>query len=436
MKQLEPSPQRTPRIARKTLIHVCVVAMVIAMSLLAGDGCRAEQQPWPLWESYAKGFIDQQGRVIDHSGADRTTSEAQAYAMFFALVANDRPHFDKLLKWTQENLAQGDLAERLPAWNWGKAPDGQWKVLDPNPASDADLWMAYDLLEAGSLWHDPGYLKIGTAMAEHIAKQEVALLPPSCANGPLLLPAPQGFHPDDYTWIMNPSYAPLPVVQYLATKMPQGPWGAMVQELPRFYNHTATSGFAPDWTKCIAGQGWVPTLAPSQQATQSQAGQKSVDQAAPVVAAVIPGAQPAGGAPTPPPTSTGSFDAIRVYLWLGIADPKTPGVQASLESLPGMAQYLSHGGVPPRTVDNFGSAKNADGPIGFSGAVIPYLLALKQKASADAQAGRLAAGLDKGSGLYGNPAYYYDQNMALFAAGWMEKRYSIEKDGSLKLKWK
>ena len=86
--------------------------------------------------------------------------------MFFALVANDRARFDKLLGWTQDNLAGGDLTQRLPAWSWGKSPDGSWKILDPNPASDADLWMAYALLEAGRLWHEPRYEKLGTAMAD------------------------------------------------------------------------------------------------------------------------------------------------------------------------------------------------------------------------------------------------------------------------------
>ena len=58
------------------------------------------------------------------------------------------------------------------------------------------------------------------------------------------------------------------------------------------------------------------------------------------------------------------------------------------------------------------------------------------KAQADAQAKRLASGLDAGSGLYGNPPHYYDQNLAMFATGWMEKRYRMDKDGRLKLKWK
>ena len=39
----------------------------------------------------------------------QTVSEAQAYGLFFALVANDRPSFEKILKWTENNMAGGDL---------------------------------------------------------------------------------------------------------------------------------------------------------------------------------------------------------------------------------------------------------------------------------------------------------------------------------------
>ena len=83
---------------------------------------------------------------------------------------DDRARFDKLLAWTRANLAHGDLTQHLPAWSWGKAPDGQLACTRPNPASDADLWMTYDLLEAGRLWGSAdSYTKIGTAMAERIA---------------------------------------------------------------------------------------------------------------------------------------------------------------------------------------------------------------------------------------------------------------------------
>jgi endoglucanase len=430
---------------RRKILRACVVAVVAAFSMLAGNGCRAEQQHWPLWESYAKGFIDDQGRVIDHTGQDRTTSEAQAYAMFFSLVANDKSHFDKLLTWTTLNLAQGDLLQHLPAWNWGKAPDGQWRVLDPNPASDADLWMAYDLLEGGRLWKDTDYSKLGLAMIEHIEQKEVAQLPPSCADGPLLLPAPTGFHPDDLTWIMNPSYEPLPLIAYFAATRPQGPWPAMLEELPRFYNHTATAGYAPDWSKCVAGQGWFATPAPGQQPMQTQAGQPGANPAVATPQNAASNATPAGvpapaaiAAPAPVQVpALASFDAIRVYLWLGITDPKTPGVRDALDNFPAMGVYLSKQSVPPLTVDNYGSIKNTQGPLAFSAALIPYLKALDLNDEANAQIARLKAGLDPVSRLYGaSQHYYYEQNMALFATGWLDNRYRIEKNGQLKLKWK
>src|SRR5258707_15609965 len=129
-------------------------AVSLLVMTLVSLNCAA--QDWlSLWKSYSAAFMDNQIRVIDHDAGDRTTSEGQAYAMFFALVANDRPRFDGLLRWTEINLASGDLTQHLPAWLWGRdAKTNQWGVLDANSASDADIWMAYSLVEAGRLWDD------------------------------------------------------------------------------------------------------------------------------------------------------------------------------------------------------------------------------------------------------------------------------------------
>nr|WP_269194772.1 glycosyl hydrolase family 8 [Stenotrophomonas maltophilia] len=73
--------------------------------------------------------------MIDHSHADqRSTSEGQSYALFFALVGNDQALFDRMLGWTQDNLAGGDMRQNLPAWLWGRDDKGGWRVLDGNPA--------------------------------------------------------------------------------------------------------------------------------------------------------------------------------------------------------------------------------------------------------------------------------------------------------------
>lgn len=97
---------------------------------------------WPAWIQFKKDYISQEGRVIDPSDARKiTTSEGQSYALFFALAANDRPAFDLILDWTQNNLAQGSLQAHLPAWLWGQK--------DPRPGK---CWMQTPLPTAISGW--------------------------------------------------------------------------------------------------------------------------------------------------------------------------------------------------------------------------------------------------------------------------------------------
>jgi endoglucanase len=360
------------------------------------------QQSWPLWESYKSHIIDRQGRVVDHSAQDRTTSEGQAYAMFFALVANDRPCFDKLLNWTEANLAAGDLTAHLPAWKWGKGKDGNRRLLDQNPATDADLWLAYDLMEAGRLWHEPRYKKLGTLLAARIALQEVSVLP---GLGTTLLSGPVGFHPDPNTWLLNPSYMPPFLLAYFAKTSPAGPWGAVLQSLHPLLAQGSGAGFAMDWVS--AGTTIRPSINPEQHAS---------------------------GVTDKPPI--GSYDAIRVYLWLGIADPATPGVRELFATVSGMAAYLMLHDTPPEQVDDLGHILSANSPPGFSAALIPYLHALGLKQPERLQIDRLAATKEAPLGLYGNSGAYYDQNLALFSTGWREQRYRFDRDGNLKVKWR
>ena len=378
------------------------VLLLLAM-LTCFQGCDAQPDPWPLWNSYTKAFLDDQGRIIDRSAGDRTTSEGQAYALFFALVDNDKAKFSKVLKWTEANLAGGDLTASLPAWEWGRTSAGEWKIIDDNPASDADLWMAYSLLEAGRLWHDPRYENLGRLMAARIAKEEVALVP---GVGTSLIPGPHGFHPDDQTYVLNPSYIPLPVLAYFAKTMPDGPWGEIIETLPQLFGQQVGHGFAMDWVE------------------GSPSGLR----------AVAPPAEPTAGARES--QAAGSYDAVRVYLWLGIADPGTRGRQELLADVSGMAASMKSAVTPPLEVDAQGTVVHAAAPVGFSAAVIPYLQAVGLRSQAKLQQDRLIASQDPSTGLYGHPGEYYDQNLALFSTGWTEQRYRFERDGKLHVKWK
>lgn len=358
-------------------------------------------ESWPLWDSYSSKFLDAQGRVIEHGAGDRSTTEGQAYAMFFALVTNDRSHFDKLVEWTETNMAQGDLTLHLPAWEWGKAPDGSWHVLDANSAADADLWMAYALCEAGRLWHVERYEKLGGLIADRVAELEIVKVPDV---GTTLLPGAKGFHPDEKTWFINPSYMPPMLLAYFAKRKPRSSWSEVGQSLPAVV--VSHSGFVMDWMKAD-GSGVSPAPSPS----AAQEGKAD-------------------------PVPAGSYDAIRMYLWAGIADPSTAGVRQILPKMTGMGTYLRTHLTPPLRVDGTGKILEADAPTGFSAAVIPYLHAAGMKQQETEQSDRLAATKDSKTGLYGRGGDYFDQNLALFATGWAERRYRFEGDGRLRVKWR
>lgn len=367
--------------------------LVAARTLTAPD-----PTAWDMWKDYAAHFISAAGRVMDPDRDSMTTSEGQSYAMFFSLVANDRATFERLRDWTESDLARGSLADNLPAWSWGRTPSGTWEVLDPNSASDADLWIAYDLLQAGRLWADSRYTEEGTAMLRHIARSEVATLP---KLGPALLPGAYGFHPDADHWLLNLSYMPPPLLHAAAHSGAGGPWKAMAELLPRLLERSASSGFAMDWVSYSTDGAFAPAAGPGQ----------------------------------PAPASQGSYDAIRVYLWLGLDDEEDPERQMMLENYAAMARALRAHPLPPESVSPDGILRGS-GPLGFSAALVPYLIALHKNMLAVEQQDRVRAGMNRQSGLLGTPPRYYDQNLALFAMAWQEKRFRFGEDGALRVAWK
>ena len=374
--------------------------IVLLLALCPAGGCK--ESAWPLWEAYRAHFIDAQGRVIDHSSGDRSTSEGQAYALFFALADDDRGSFDRVLNWTQVNMAGGSLASRLPGWLWGNAKDGQWKQLDANSAADADVWLAYTLVEAGRLWSAPAYTALGRAMMAEIAKSEVANLP---GFGPMLLPGPTGFQ-HGQTWTLNPSYMPLFLFERLAKADAAGPWRQVAKGIPRMLDESARHGYAMDWVNYIPGDGFYPAP-PMETGNQHSEG------------------------------SGGSYDAIRVYLWAGMMDGGGPLRSQVLSAVPAMSVYLANHDAPPEKVGDQGIPLAQDGPVGFSAAVLPYLRAFPgSSAAGDRQMVRLMKARGASTGLYGKDLAYYDQNLALFATGFIDGRFRFGAGGELNVEWK
>ncbi|MCX0427089.1 cellulose synthase complex periplasmic endoglucanase BcsZ [Aeromonas veronii] len=349
---------------------------------------------WPEWEQFKDHYISEEGRVIDPADGRRiTTSEGQSYGLFFALVNDDRETFERLLQWTEVQLARGDLTGFLPAWQWGTRNDGSLGVLDDNSAADSDLWIAYSLLEAGRLWQNHSYQSIGTMLLRRIAREEVARLP---GLGPVLLPAPRGFSGEG-RWTLNPSYLPPQLLARFASM--QGPWQEMRTLLPALLTATAPRGFAPDWIDWRQASGW--------QVTEGKG-------------------------------SVGSYDGIRVYLWLGMLSEDDPAREALVRHFhpmlaaltePGVAESvdtptgeaLTGQGVPER-VDTLTGEVLSRGDHGFAAALLPLASGLP-----------LAAQLPQQPLIQGDG--YYASVLTLFGHGWAQGRFRFAADGTLLPRW-
>lgn len=378
--------------SRHGAIGLIVTAVIVAGALLwfaLNYAPVMDCDDWKAWQRFKEAFVRHSGRVVDvDTPRQHTVSEGQAYALFFALVANDRTTFDAILRWTEDNLAQGDLTAHLPAWHWGKRDDGSWGVLDSNAASDADLWLAYTLIEAGRLWAERRLAALGSTVANRIVREEVKDIP---GLGPSLLPGPTGFQPAADIWRLNPSYSPLQLVRRMASLFPETAWPAVFDSSLRLLIESSGHGFAPNWVQFQSGRGFLTDV------------------------------QTAGN---------GSYDAIRVYLWVGMLPPEEPARVQLLRTLTGMRNYVVRHGVPPESVDTRSGQADGTGSAGFSAALLPFLDAAGAARAATEQRQRVEARPPDT-----DPRAYYAQALALFGVGRREGRFLFAADGALIPDW-
>lgn len=362
-----------------------LIWLALPLPLAAAEGCVT----WPAWTGFRERFVNEGGRVVDRGSAQSvSTSEGQSYGLFFALVANDRPAFERILRWTEENLAGGDLTARLPAWQWGRRADGGWGVLDDNAASDSDLWIAYALAEAGRLWKAERYSALAALLAERILREESEILP---SLGRTLLPGPKGFKPAQDVWRLNPSYAPLQLVQRLAALYPKSYWRQLVPSSSDLIVRSAPRGFAPEWVIFKSDGGFQPD---------------------------------------PETKAEGSYNAIRVYLWAGMLAADDPLREVLVKRLLPMAEKVGAGGTPPEKVDTRSGDATGAGPAGFSAALLPFLSAARHGETLAQQRLRVVA-----KAPLERDDNYYDQVLTLFGLGWTEGHYRFSRDGSLLPRW-
>ena len=348
--------------------------------------CTADFE-WRAWQQFKQNFITSDGRVVDPSSeAMVTTSEGQSYAMFFALVDNDPDTFQRLLNWTQTHLAWGNLSLNLPAWKWGKDSQGQWRVLDRNSASDSDLWIAYNLLEAGRLWGIKQYTVDGVLLAQRILREETVF-----ANqlGRVLLPAPRGFELGLDEWRLNPSYLPIQLIRRLAEVEITPGWQEVIAPSAKIVLAASPNGFSSDWVNYSGTKGFY----------------------------FDPGA-------------VGSYGAIRVYLWAGMLAEEDLYRQQLIETLRPMAEGIRRFAYPPEKINVRSLRQEGEGSNGFSAALLPFLDALELKILVAQQWDRINR-----NSPFEHADNYYEQVLSLFGVGWMEGRFRFGPEGFLSPQW-
>ncbi|MBL8783833.1 MAG: cellulase [Deltaproteobacteria bacterium] len=361
----------------------------------ARGGCSADTATaggWPLWEAYKARFVEASGRVVDHA-AGHSTSEGQAYGLFHALVARDRVAFEAILGWADRELAGGRLGERLPAWRWVMDAQGQGRIADANAASDADLIIAYALAQGARVFGEASWSERAKTLLGTVAAREVKAIP---GLGKMLLPGPFGFDTTPGIWRLNPSYQPITILRWAARFDPKGPWGEVLASSLRLAEGVAPRGLYPDWAAwSAADKGFVPD---------------------------------------PEHGGRGSYDAIRAYLWPALMSADDPARRGLLAAGAGLLRVTRARGFVPERVEAWDAGKDGEatpGPVGFVAVAAAVARAEGDLVLAERLDAEVAAA--KRGELYGEPAFYYDQNLLLFAEGHREGRYRFRADGDLEL---
>lgn len=189
-----------------------------------------------------------------------TVSEGQAYGLLLAEVAGQPATFGRIWQWTREHL-------QLPSGLFAYHADATGHVLSQEPASDADLLMAWALLRyrgpEAAAWHQDGR-QVAAAVLAH----EVTTGPdgtPILAAGPWATGRPAS---------LNPSYWSLPALTCLAHLTGHLLWqrlaGGAVTLAERLTNRGRL--LPPDWAQLTAAGVLAPGPAPDGSHPQTQYG--------------------------------------------------------------------------------------------------------------------------------------------------------------------
>jgi endo-1,4-beta-D-glucanase Y len=304
-------------------------------------------------EVAAKHFLDtyvkSNGRVARTDQDNDTVGEGQAYGMLLAAAIGDEKRFDLIWGWTKDHLRGED---GLIAFLWKNG-----KIVDPKPASDADLDAARALLTASCRFDRPELRDEGVQLGDAILTSETTKV----ADEPLLVAGPWARTPKV---IFNPSYFSPATYALLGKATGDARWDALAASSQDAVDRLMPDpgNLPPDW-------------------------------------AVIKDAKPVASGPPAEPQADPAygFDAVRTLVRYA-EDPSPEGRRLAARAWPAFE------GRPPADIPVEWT------PSGKPAGKTQHPVALVAAAAAAAAAGQTAEKeklLDAAAGLdRGNPTYY------------------------------
>lgn len=228
-----------------------------------GLGAAAQRSATKFLDTYVR----PNGRVTRPDQGFDTVSEGQAYGMLLAEIAGKPAVFGRIWHWTRVHL---QLPDGLFAFHANAA--GQ--VLGQNPASDADLLIAWALLRYDAA-HAAARHQQGRRVASAVLAHEVTVGPggtPILAAGPWATGRPAS---------LNPSYWALPALTALAQLTGDHQWQRLAYGAVTLTGRLTRGGreLPPDWALLTASGKLAPSPAPDgteQQVEYGLAAQRTI----------------------------------------------------------------------------------------------------------------------------------------------------------------
>ncbi|HEX5190447.1 MAG TPA: glycosyl hydrolase family 8 [Streptosporangiaceae bacterium] len=210
---------------------------VLACAVVASAGCGAGTPSGPPKSvpRFLDAYVRPDGRVARPDQGGDTVSEGQAYGLLLAEANGDDSAFRRIWAWTRDHL---ELRSGLFAYH----ADAAGRVLSRQPASDADVLIAWALLRYGGQGAAAMH-RAGRQVAAAILAHEVTTGPhgmPVLTAGPWATGRPAS---------LDPSYWSLTALQGLARLTGQQEWTRLASSAVSITRTLTRNGrlLPPDW---------------------------------------------------------------------------------------------------------------------------------------------------------------------------------------------